>query len=53
MEMGSTQRCNLQSSITVTIGNITYIVEHIYDGDRTLLEAMSDFLEQKVRSFED
>lgn len=41
-----------QESITVTVGNTVYTVEHIYEGSRSLPEIMGDFLEQKIRNLE-
>lgn len=41
-----------QDSITVTVGNTVYTVEHIYGGSRSLPEIMGDFLEQKIRNLD-
>lgn len=54
MENSSTQqRLEPSDSITVTVGNKVYIVEHIFGGDRSLPEIMGDFLEQKIRNLDD
>lgn len=53
MENSSTQkRLEPSDSITVTVGNKVYIVEHIFGGDRSLPEIMGDFLEQRIRTQE-
>lgn len=54
METSSTQqRLKPPDSITVTVGNTVYTVEHVYDGSRSLPEIMGDFLEQKIRNLDD
>lgn len=54
METSSAQqRLEPHDSITITIGNTIYTVEHVYDGRRSLPEIMGDFLEQKMRNFDD
>lgn len=47
------QRLEPSDSITVTVGNTVYTVEHIYGGSRSLPEIMGDFLEQKIRNLDD
>lgn len=54
MSVSSTQqRLEPQDSITITVGNTTYTVEHVYGGDRSLPEIMGDFLEQKIKNLDD
>lgn len=51
METSSTQQyLELRDSITITVGGTVYIIDHVYEGDRSLPEIMGDFLEQKVRN---
>lgn len=50
MESGSTQPCyEPRDCMTVTVGNTIFMVEHIYNGDRTLPEVMGDFLERELK----
>jgi hypothetical protein len=50
-ECSSTQECDVvKDSITITIGNTTYTVEHVYDGSRSVHEVMADFLEREARN---
>lgn len=45
----STQPCyEPRESMTVTVGNTVFTVEHIFNGDRTLPEIMGDFLEREL-----
>ena len=53
MDGDSTYECKeVKDSITITIGNTTYTVEHVYSGNRTVNEVMSDFLEREARNLD-
>jgi ribosomal protein S3AE len=51
MDTSSTQEYEqAKDFITVTVGSIVYTVDHVYTGNRSIHEVMTEFLEREARN---
>ena len=53
MDSVSASECmKVSDSIIITVGNTIYTIEHVYGGDRSIQEVMSDFLEREANNLD-